>query len=404
MTAASRSTSVTTELVTIARQTWPMLVAGALAGIAFVALVPAGLPYDEPAHWSNVQFYLDQGRMPTLGEPGTSYEAQMGPVAYVLYALVAAPFHFLGAETAAFYAARVLGVVQLLMLALLFAAVARRTLKVRPGVTLVVVGAAALNPMLLAVSTSVQNDTVALLFGTGALLVAATRGPRPIRAAVIVGCLLALALLTKVTAWPFVVAVGVMLVWRRQWRELFVTALVTAAASGWWFVRNIALYGDVTARAGVERAGYEFPALPDAGPLALGRSAVTYLWLPTEYVRNIIEAPLAIEVLVALLTLVVAAGLVFAVRHRAHDATMLVAVTGIAVAAVAAWVVVAVAAQAVAFRTAYPSLLLMHAAWGAFAFFGTRKALVVALVPLIAIDLWFLANMVALDIDSMLVR
>ncbi|MDN4481771.1 hypothetical protein [Demequina muriae] len=402
-TVAPRTESVLAELIRLARQSWPILAAGALVSVAFVALVPAGLPYDEPAHWLNVQFYLDHGRLPTLGEPGTSYEAQMGPFAYVLYAVVAAPFHFLGAETAAFYAARVLGAAQLLVLAVMLAAVALRTVKPHPGVALVAAAAAVLNPMLLAVSTSVQNDTLALVCGTGALLTVIVRGPRPMRAAGVAGLLLGLALLTKVTAWPFVVALGLLLLWQRRIRELLVMALVAAAVSGWWFVRNIALYGDVTARAGVERAGYDFPALPDAGPLALAKSAVTYLWLPTEYVRNIIAAPAAIEVLVAGLTLTVATGVVVMLRQRAVGSPMPILVAGIAIAAVAAWIAVAVAAQAVAFRTAYPAMLLVHAAWGALAFLGTRRALVVALVPLVAIDLWFLAHMVGLDVESMLI-
>ncbi|WP_062133906.1 glycosyltransferase 87 family protein [Demequina aestuarii] len=402
-TVATGAETLRAELARITRQVWPVLLAGTLAGVAFVVLVPAGLPYDEPAHWLNVQFYLGHGRMPTLGEPGTSYEAQMGPFAYVLYALVAAPFHLLGADTAAFYAARALGIAQLLVLALLLAAVARRTVAIRPGVAIVATAAAVLNPMLLAVSTSVQNDTLALACGSAALLAVVERRPRPMHTAALAGLLLGLALLTKVTAWPFVVALGVLLLWQRRVRELLVMALVTAVVSGWWFVRNLVLYGDVTARAGVEAAGYDFPALPDASPMALAKSAVTYLWLPTEYVRNVIAAPAVIDVLVAALTLAVAAGVVLMLRYRATRSPMPLLVIGTAMAAIAAWAAVAAVAQAVAFRTAYPAMLLVHAAWGACAFVGTRRALVLAVVPLVTIDLWFLAHMVGLDVESMLV-
>ncbi|MFN3866307.1 MAG: hypothetical protein ACK4MD_06290 [Demequina sp.] len=400
---SSRGTPVA-ELSRVARETWPAWVAGAIVGAAFVALVPAGLPYDEPAHWLNVEFYRDHGRMPTIGEPGTSYEAQMGPVAYVVYALITAPFSLLGSEMAAFYAARALGVVQLLTLGLLLGAIAQRTLKTHPGVGLIAVAAAVLNPMLLAVSSSVQNDTLALVWGTGAVLTAVTPRPRRFWAAVLTGTLLGLALLTKVTAWPFVVALGVLLLWQRRFRELVVVTLVTAAVSGWWMVRNVVLYGDVTARAAVERAGYDFPALPDAGPLALARSAVTYLWLPTEYVRNVVAAPTWIELLVGALMLALAAGMVLLWRHRTMGSPLLAVIGGIAVGAVAAWVAVAVTAQAVAFRTAYPAMLFIHAALGALAFLGSRRALVIVLGPLIVINLWFFAHMIALDIDSMLVR
>ena len=57
-------------------------------GVVFALRVPLGLPYDEPAHWENVLFYATEHRLPVLGEPGASYEAQMGPVYYVLAAVV----------------------------------------------------------------------------------------------------------------------------------------------------------------------------------------------------------------------------------------------------------------------------------------------------------------------------
>ena len=73
-----------------------------LVGTIYAFVTPAGLPYDEPSHWATVQYYVDHGRMPVLGDAGVSYEAQMGPVAYVADAVIVriADALGLGAETA----------------------------------------------------------------------------------------------------------------------------------------------------------------------------------------------------------------------------------------------------------------------------------------------------------------
>ena len=400
MNAAPARRDLAQEVGAIVRAAWPAMVASVVLGAAFVALVPAGLPYDEPAHWANVEFYLEQHRMPELGEVGASYEAQMGPVAYLLYALVAAPFHLFGLEVAGFYASRALGIVLLLALATGLAVVAQRVLRPHRGIALLVVAAAGLNPMLLAVATSIQNDVLALLLGTAALVCCLDAGRGRVagsaRRAVLVGVLLALALLTKVTAWPFVVAIGLVLLWRRRWRDLAITAGVTAALSSWWFVRNLLLYGDLTARAGVEAAGFEFPPLGDASAVALVKSAATYLWLPTEYVRNAIAAPWAIDLIVIVLCVILACGAVTMARRLTRPRVMAVTVTGIAVAAVAAWAIVALASQAVAFRTAYASLLLVYTALGALVFWGPRRAFAMVVVPLVIIAGWFLVEVASL--------
>jgi hypothetical protein len=49
-------------------------------GIAYAWIVRPGLPYDEPSDWSTVLYYADHRQMPVLGDPGVTYEAQMGPL------------------------------------------------------------------------------------------------------------------------------------------------------------------------------------------------------------------------------------------------------------------------------------------------------------------------------------
>lgn len=65
------------------------------ASAVFVALclrVPAGLPYDEPAHFGNVMFIQNEHRLAEVGEPGSTYQSQMPPLYYTVVAIATAPF------------------------------------------------------------------------------------------------------------------------------------------------------------------------------------------------------------------------------------------------------------------------------------------------------------------------
>jgi hypothetical protein len=147
----------------------PRLVAlaGLISAIAFVIIVLPGLASDEPSHWQTV---LDYGRylhLPRLGTPGVSYEAQQGPVAYVVGGIIYRLTHALIGPAGAFYTVRVLGALEFAALILLGLRLVRQTATSRLGVTaaLVYLG---LNPMLLAMFSSVQNDGLCLLLGFGA--------------------------------------------------------------------------------------------------------------------------------------------------------------------------------------------------------------------------------------------
>lgn len=357
-----------------------------LVGVAFVIVVPPGLPYDEPSHWENVLYYAQHGRMPRIGDPAVSYEAQMGPLAYVVDALVAAPLRSFGNE-AAFYAVRVVGLLELLAFAVLVSRQARRATPHLHAAPVVVAGLIALNPMLLAMSTSVQNDTLALVLAV--LTVELASAPRPLSAGAVAGA----ALLAKITVWPVVIVAAVMLI-RRGVRPLVSFGLAAVALSAWWFLRNIQLYGDLTGRRAVKEAGFSFPTLANVSPVSVTRSACTYLWLPTEYVRNLVESPTAIDVLVVALSLVgfyAAVSMIKDVRNLRPPVGPLVAV---AVLAVAGWLVTIVVSQAVAFRFAYVALPAWFLGFGYFV--GRRRHPLlwfgVAAVACLGISTWFLVE------------
>lgn len=369
-----------------------------LSLVAAASLVP-GLPYDEPAHWSNVQYLLRASSLPVLGDPGVGYEAQQTPGFYVMAAIVAG----LAGESA-FVAVRMLSAVGqgilVALTALILWPVTRR------NVLATIAGAAfiALNPMLIVMSGSVQNDTWALVWGFAAIALAvrSTRMPRWLHAA-LVGVLVALAVLTKLSLAPLLL--GLVFAWllRRRVLEPLVAVATVAVLTGWWFVRNLVLYGDLTGQSAVALTGAEFQNEP-LGPLALARTVLTYLTVPTEYLRNTIQAPVWVDAAAAAVGLVLVVGIVaICLRwRRAYAAWPLTAVAAVAVVSVVAWLVQVQFGWPVAFRTAYAALpffalaagaavTLPRARWAGWTVLGVTSALQLAVLAWTAVTVSSLA-------------
>ena len=375
-----------------------LLVSTVTLGIGYIVVTPPGLPYDEPSHWLNVQFYLEHHRLPVVGEPGVTYEAQMGPVAYVLLSLVAAPWWPASPETA-FYAARSLGLLELVALMVVAWRLTRKVFPDRPPAPLLAAALLGLNPMLLAVSTSIQNDVLALLLAASAVDVATSAAPWPPRRGLLVGLLVGLALLTKLTVWPVALVLGCWLLWHRRVAAAAAYGLGVLLVTGWWFLRNLDLYGDLIGDSGTEAAGYDFPAL-GWHPWYLVRSATANLWLPVEYVRNVVAAPLVVEVVVVLLTLAGLVGAGLAARTLGTTGRLLAAVAALALVG---GVVVITTIQGVSFRFAHAGLLAWFSALGGLATYRrSQPVAVVLVVAVVALDVWFLLELRALPDPGLL--
>ena len=332
-------------------------------GVLYALSVIPGLPYDEPSHWSNVLYYANRHSVPVLGHPGVTYEAQMGPVAYALDGAVVDLLRELGLGiSTAFRIVRMIGVVEFGCSILVLSGVVRRLARNASWAS-AALAVYALNPMLLCMSASVQNDTLALLLGLVVIRLALEwwREPPSVVVTGVTGLVAGLAVLTKLTAWAVVIFVPLWVLWyhRRAGIRAATGFFVAAAAvSGWWFVRNLILYGDPTAAAGVKKTGVVFGPYHVRGLSGLSHTleeVVTYLWVPTEYVRNTISAPLTVKATLLALSLVILVAGVIKIR-RPTGALSLVA--GCAVIAFASWLVTYVGVQAVAPRVAYLALPL----------------------------------------------
>ncbi len=135
--------------------------------------------------------------------------------------------------------------------------------EVVPGHPLVALAAAAIHaftPMYVFVSASVNNDALVVPLCSLALLMllrlargAQTGDRQDVLRLILLGVVLGLAALTKTSALPLTVLTAAVVVVRaarfRSWRELLIGALATAlpmlAVAGWWYVRNLDLYGEL---------------------------------------------------------------------------------------------------------------------------------------------------------------
>ena len=276
-----------------ARWSLTLIVVGYLAvGVAYSLVNPVFESPDEALNYANVRFFVEEQSLPVL-EPDEVSKAHHPPLYYVLgaFATFWVPddnFDAIVARTNPFWAYRLepgvdnkslylhdpdlegfrdaaLGVLLVRWLSLLMGAgtvlcVYGTARELFPQRRALAVGSAALvafNPMFLFINASVHDDPLANLVAAGVLCVTTrilARGATVRRAAVL-GLLVGLAVLTKLTCLLVVPTVGLALLYRiwfdrGGWRQLLQVGAVVAAVAllvgGWWFVRNQVLYGDPT--------------------------------------------------------------------------------------------------------------------------------------------------------------
>jgi 4-amino-4-deoxy-L-arabinose transferase-like glycosyltransferase len=206
---------------------------------------------DEAAH-VNFVHSVASFHLPTHDHPtpfskipvANGYEWHQPP----LYYLVAAPFLVFG-ERGVRFCSILLGLCALLLIyragRLLFPA--------DRVVALLAVGLAALTPTHIAITSTVNNDVLleVCFSATLLLLIGALQNGFTRRTALWIGLTIGGAILTKATGLLLLPLFGfaLFLIWRSgtSWRELAryaaVTLVIVALLSGWWFVRNQALYG-----------------------------------------------------------------------------------------------------------------------------------------------------------------
>lgn len=189
----------------------------------------------------------------------------------------------------------------------------------------------AFNPSFLFASALVSNDAPlaalsALVLLSWVRLVTDENAPR-LKTAALLGILIALALLVKTTAMgliPLSVLVVLVVAWRKRvWRFAWVGNAVMvgiiALLAGWWFVRNLVLYGDPLAY----RLMTTSAIFPRAGPLTVPeffQISLPWMWqtfwggpTPGDF------SPILLVVLSVLAVLAIIGILIFAIRHSQFE-------------------------------------------------------------------------------------
>lgn len=246
------------------------------AGVAFSSGYAWGVPPwnapDEPAHYNYIRHIATTGQLPELklgdwdapllerlksskfprseSVDSIAYESHQPPLFY----LIATPIY---SATALSPLIERVDALRMLSVALAAATVVLGFLAVRAifpedlPLQLSVAGFVAFLPMRSAVSGSISNDALAETVAALMLLMMLwiIRTGLRIRQALLLGVLMGVALLTKMTVYGYLpLALGVALLYPSgrsgsRWRLPALSLLVAAVVSGWWFVRNGLIYG-----------------------------------------------------------------------------------------------------------------------------------------------------------------
>jgi hypothetical protein len=234
---------------------WPLVSVYLVLGLWFVCVVPPSGAPDQTAHLAYVQHIAEGNGLPVLGESPVLYEAYQPPLFYLLWA----PLYRFGSVVGHDIAVSLMRVFCLLcgVAGIVFTgAIAHRVLPERPEWAFLACAYSALLPMHVFINSSINSDNLGEMLCTVALLplVALPQVQRLTwRSAVATGALIGLAVLSKVTALALgpalLIAVGWRAIPRGSWRADGQWALVAggaaAAACGWWFARNVVVYGSL---------------------------------------------------------------------------------------------------------------------------------------------------------------
>jgi 4-amino-4-deoxy-L-arabinose transferase-like glycosyltransferase len=264
-----------------------ILCAYLILALLYSAATPLWEAPDEVGHWAYVEHLLRYRALPVLRE-GETGEAHQPPLYYVLAALAALPadiddpttafrpnpdFIWAGqgdhpaislhgsAETfpyrgraLAFRLARGVSIICGMATVALTLAMGRRIFPRRPALAWLAGGLVALNPQFLYISGVLNNDALLIALSTGALwqMLRLLERANDTRGWLALGVCIALAALTKTAGFTLLPIAGLALIYcaarRRSLRLLIVggacLAVPVALLTGWWFARNMVLYGD----------------------------------------------------------------------------------------------------------------------------------------------------------------
>lgn len=283
----------------------------------------------------------------------------------------------------------------------------------RPAPALLAAGFVAFNPMFIFISGSVNNDNLVTLLASLVLwrlaVTVTGNSPIPARQFALLGLLAGLAALAKVSGLGLLGLTGLTLLWQgirwRSWRTAVagngLAVLVAGAVAGWWYTRNLTLYGDWSGVQNMVAMMGPRPVPPTASQLVteipgLFRS----FWGLFGYFSVPMPAPLY-----WLFNLILAAGLAgwpaafFAGRGRWVSPNMgrvgpvLVVWIALMLAGLIRWTLRTPATQG---RLLFPALAALAVLWAAgWVAIAPRRGQALPVLAMLAVALWVPAGVIA---------
>jgi len=266
-------------------------------GTIYVFKVPLWAPSDERAHMSYIVAVAHTGNLPVIGEDHATYEAHQPPLFYVVAAGAYKIFESRGWQFSG-YCLRTLCFVLHLAAFTIAILIYRQYLSRHREILLASVSLFAFDPSLLAFCCAISNDSLAFLIATiwGYLLCRNRFEVSSARHALLIGFVVGLGLLCKLTFAPFLV-LSLLYSFRpgkvkQSLANCVCMILVVSVMLAPWIWHNWLVYGAATAQARV------IDISPPAGDLfhLNWKSLLAYHFVPSEFWMNEVKVPLWLQI------------------------------------------------------------------------------------------------------------
>lgn len=389
-----------------------LLVSYVLLAVFYAFSNPLFEAPDESLHYAFVDHLASGGDLPDQRQPGLwLQEGSQPPLFYLLMGAWVAPFQYTSADlhealtpnvhahlgdtlflhrrnrnrvihdgptppynglTAAVYAARLLNI--MFGVAALWCVHRAARVFLPEHVALSAVALGAFNPQFLFISGAVNNDILTAALGSAILwqTLVILRDGFSLGRSLALGVLVALVSLTKISGLLFGSVVGLAACWvvyqRRDWRGFMTLALCGVVGwtgiAGWWYIRNLTLYGEITGTGQMVAVIGSRPAPPLPELLGELTSLPNSFWGVFGWF-NILAPPLYYFIIDVLTVASVVGVVVYLCRRTTapRDRGMLVLLIGVAVGGLLALVAWTVRTHGTQGRLLFPYIAAWNILW-----------------------------------------
>lgn len=234
-----------------------IIILGLTLRLALIFAVPPFAGPDEQCHYDYVKYLVDNKSLPVDVYQDSHYEYFQAP----LYYLVLAPFYALAGAQPQISRLYLLRLVNLLMATVILWLSYGILKRMFPGAVSLVAGGLAFvawHPVYARNSVCINNDNLAVLISAMLLylLISQSRISKPVNKSVTIGLLWGLGILAKTSLLAFAPAIlytayaedeqgSFKKKWRKMVASFMVSILMVLLISGFWLIRNQALYGNM---------------------------------------------------------------------------------------------------------------------------------------------------------------